>query len=358
MDCKSLRCSSIMAWQDCQFKWYLHNNCGIESVAGKKANLGTCVHQVLELMAKAKKIGRHTKPSKFNDPKYLLDIAWNQMVKNNPDDYTHEDYDFCWQQISNVLESQFHPFKLNIIDVEKQFELRIERDGFDGLLFRGTVDLVTQPDPNDNTIIELCDYKTGQRTSWTTGEVKEYEDLQDDIQLRGYNLAIRYIYKPTEVVLFSINFTRDGGVFTVPFGAAEAEETLEEIRRVYNEIITTDVPKRLIDDKRRSREFFKCKYVCQFGMNGEVEYTNGEDTLFVEMKISKPKEIPQVIEFEEKEYFFVGIKQSLCKKYHNLMRKHTPVLAIPHIQDLTVKGQPVSARNDYNAAGIHKGVIS
>jgi len=356
MECKSLRCSSIVTWRDCEFRWWLHNNCNIESIAGKKAELGTCVHLVLELMAKAKKTGRHTKVSKFNDPDYLLDVAWNQMIKNRPDDYTQEDYLFCRQQVYTVLDSNFHPHKLPIIDVEKQFELRIERPGFDGLLFRGTVDLVTQP---DKSVIELCDYKTGKRLDWISGEIKEYEKLEKDIQLRGYNLAVRYIYNPSpEVVLFTINYTQDGGPFTVPFSDQDAEETLEEIRLVYNDILNTREPKRLIDNRRRNKEFFKCKYVCQFGTTGELEYSNGEETIIVEDKISKPKEIPQAIERDNKTYFLLGVKQSLCQKYHRIMKKYGPDLAQGTIQDLTVKGKPISARNDYSAAGIYKGSIT
>lgn len=354
MHISSARSSSLNCYEDCEFRFFLNYVCGVESLAGKRAALGTTVHLALQKMADMKKAGRHLKDSKFNDPEFLLAIAWNRITQEVPDSYTQEDYEFCQDQIKNVLQTPFHPFLLPVLETEKQFELRIAREGFDDLLLRGTIDLVTQA--SEDTI-EFVDFKTGVREDWLTGELKELEDFQKDLQLNIYNLAIRTLHPDIEHVLGTIFYTRSGGPFTVALTKEDAERTLEEIRILYNNILANNNPKRLIDNKRRKREFFKCKYVCQFGVYGELLYSDGQKTIVVEGKISKPKEIPQAIERDGRTFYFVEVKQSLCRKYHNLMKKHTPELAVPIIQALTVKGKPVSARNDYAAAGIYRGVI-
>ena len=53
MNIQYLRASSIKTYEGCQFQFFLESILQIPSGSGKKALLGTIVHHVLEIMAKA-----------------------------------------------------------------------------------------------------------------------------------------------------------------------------------------------------------------------------------------------------------------------------------------------------------------
>ena len=76
MKITSLRASTYNTYNDCPWKFYLQYVVGFPSKAGKKALLGTIVHHVLELLAKAKKTGHYKLCDKYSDPEYLLSICF------------------------------------------------------------------------------------------------------------------------------------------------------------------------------------------------------------------------------------------------------------------------------------------
>lgn len=314
-----IRSSCIGTYTDCEWKYYLEYLCGVESIANFAALKGTMVHCVGELLARSKKTGRHLRKDKYNDYNYLLDIVWKRFNKTHgkifPGKFTHEDYEFCKENIEFILSSKFSPLKLEVLQTELQFEIALIRKGFDSdFKLRGTIDLITTP--NSHTLHGI-DWKTGLRKNWQTGKVKEYEDFQKDIQIRIYDLALYTLYPSIPDRLFTVFYTRDGGPFTVSFSDKDREDTLESLRQHCNAIKRNKNPKRLKDDPSRSSEKWKCFKICQHGKTGT------------------------------------------CDTYYRMFDRYNMHESTAKIAQLSIEGRmlDISPRNDYTRNKIQRGVL-
>jgi hypothetical protein len=165
---------------------------GHRSPSGKKAQLGTMVHKVMEVLASCKKhlqdhpdektmkvvddaLGeveftkRKLYSKKFVED--LLKASYEWYQKDCVHKYYPADFKFCKKQIDAALEfndGQFDPRKRNIVATEPTFDIPIEEDWakfsyyidekkVDGqLAIKGTVDLITEI---DDGIIEVVDWK-------------------------------------------------------------------------------------------------------------------------------------------------------------------------------------------------------
>jgi ATP-dependent helicase/DNAse subunit B len=323
MEINYLRASSIGTYKDCQFKYFLDYTCGLQSPAGKKALLGTIFHWIYEALARCKKTGHYKLNDKYSDPNYLLQVAWARFTKENPQfEYTKADWKFVHKLVNEMMHSKLNPLKLDILATEKQFEIDLDLPGFgENCKLRGTIDLVTKLD--DETL-HVVDWKSGERKDWVTGKPKELDDFQKDIQLRVYDLALRVLYPEYKYRLFTIYYVRDGGPYTVTFSNKDVAESIDAIRKYYNQIKTNNKPKRIKDDRTRSREFFKCKFVCHYG---KTKDDNGN---------------------------------VLCDKFFKLTKNEKIENAQQKIYNLTRNGEAIEAsrRNDYSHSKITKGKIS
>jgi hypothetical protein len=352
-----LRASSYKSYKDCEFRYFLNHDVGIESKAGKKANLGTISHWVLEKMAKAKKAGTHTKHNRMLDVDFLLDVAWNHYTGLYEDhEYEPADKKFCRQQIDSVLDTPYHPFDMNILGVEKQFELKIDRPGFENFGIRGTIDLITERSPE---VLEVVDYKTGERKDWITGEEINETTLINDIQFRIYDLAVRRMYPGYKHYEYTMFFTREGGPFTVTFTDEDRKKTWDIIYNAQRDIRHNEAPKRLQDNSARGMERWKCKYVCQFGKTYAVLAENLADAGDIILEYQpKGAAVNQILERNGKAYIVTDV-YTQCDYFHAFQPYNkTSAKLASELISLTVKGDTISARNDYNNPKIFKGSIS
>lgn len=335
MKINALRASTIGRYDDCPFAFYLEYVCGLSALSGKKASLGTCVHLVAQLLAQAKKVGRDKYPNKYTDPKFLLDVCWPRHLKDNSHhSYDQKDYEFCEKMVKIILESDINPLSRKILNIEHQFEIQIQKPGFaydyfcsissqnksGHMMLRGTIDLITEV---DEETIEVIDYKTGERKSWTTGEPKELEDFYDDTQLLLYNLATHKLYPDYKHRLFTIVYVRDGGPFTVTFTEEDIAKAIDRLRRKFNEIRADDDPKRLKDDKSR-KDAWKCRYVCHYGKTKDER----------------------------------GVSQ--CDKYFSILKNNGIEEATKILYGISIEGKSldsISRRNDYGREGISRATI-
>lgn len=320
MDIKYLRSSSQNTWEDyCQQKYYLTYVLGMEDFPNLKAEKGTCVHAVLEILAGMKKsfqdsgkyeynhpgIGSCTSSKKeflkpytltndevrkinisrknkytYKDQKYiekpytrygvdlvteLIDRCYKYYSEKSPNEWTNIEYrdivNFTWMEL-DWGNGAYDPRKRNVIYPELPFNIPIEKEWAkidnDYLRIKGTIDLVTEVDIG---VIECVDYKTGQRYNWGKGKTKEIEDLLDDTQLMLYYYALRQVLKEYNSILFTIFFLRDGGPFTLPFDDDSVLEEIEKrIRKTFEDIKDCKQPK-LLDPKHRD---FRCEKLCTF----------------------------------------------------------------------------------------------
>jgi len=284
MLCPYIRSSSYGAYEYCALKYFFNYNLGWSEPPNLKANLGTIVHKVMEVLACCKQKIQNNEPFSFVDEhigeisftkktlaskKFVTSILdksfehYSQSDKTN--NYTSKEYDSCeeWTWIALDYNSgQFDPRNRTIVAPEQEFNIPIMEDWAimkDGgrLAIKGTIDLITQI--GDNTL-EVVDWKTGQRKNWATGEEKTYEKLQDDAQLLLYYYAISKLFSQYEHVIMTIFFIRDGGPFSMCFDTSDYDRFLFKLKKRYIQILNDINPKPL--DK--SRKDFRCQRLCHF----------------------------------------------------------------------------------------------
>ena len=221
-----VRSSSYNNYDSCQMQYFITYVLGHQSDSGKKAELGTIVHKVMEVLAGLKKFQQDNKRRKYleivddavgkvraHKDKLLTDELVEELLDLSFDSYT-ENSKHTWRPADRrdalkltrtaitYNDGAFDPRFRDIVDPEPHFDIPIEEDwakysytlpngkAVEGqLAIKGTIDLVTKV--SDDTI-EVVDWKTGMRKDWATGEVKTYDKLEVDPQLLLYNYCLLY----------------------------------------------------------------------------------------------------------------------------------------------------------------------
>lgn len=295
------RSSSLANFNFCEMQYYINYVLGIERTAGQKAEMGTILHKVMECLALFKQETQlHNRnditindeichnytiaqSDLFNNNiiETVLNKVFEYYVKKSTYNYTESNYNTILSWIYTVLSYNngiFDPRKRTIKDVEKKFDISIDKDwakykydNVEGnLCIKGTIDLVTQID--DKTL-EIIDWKTGQRKDWATGEEKTYEKLCKDQQLRLYYWAARKIYPEIESVLLTIFFIRDGGPFTLCFDEHTLGQVEEDLRATFEKVKRNNMPKMI----SYTQSSFKCTKLCDYYKNAHPESKNGDN---------------------------------------------------------------------------------
>jgi hypothetical protein len=291
------RSSSLNNWKYCELQYFMTYVLGHYSPSGKKADLGTITHAVLETLAICKKRTQFNKRSNmkiaqeplgdfsFTDKQlytdtfvnYILSRSFDYYQKNSPhNEFTNADYKFCEKMVWDTLgynDGQFDPRNRKVIDTEPHFDIPILEDWakFEytlpsgeklsgNLAIKGTIDLVTEA---DDGIIEVIDWKTGQRLDWATGEKKDYDKLMKDVQLLLYNYAISKMYPKYRQAIMTIFFCRDGGPFSLCFEDEHIKEFMDYLKKQFKEIVMNQSPRPISAD----RGSFKCKKLCHYYKN-------------------------------------------------------------------------------------------
>jgi ATP-dependent helicase/DNAse subunit B len=292
-----VRSSSYNNYDYCQMQYFITYALGHRSISGKKAQLGTIVHKVMECLAACKKelqdTGKKTKLSITDDAlgeinftqkklytkkfvKELLDASYQYYTENCTHNYTGADMRFCSGLVDDALlynDGQFDPRERNVVASEPQFDIPIEEEWAkykykmpDGkvvegqLAIKGTIDLVTEV---DDGVIEVIDWKTGRRLNWATGEEKTYEKLLEDPQLLLYNYAISKLFPDYEQAIMSIFFIRDGGPFSMCFDKSDQKKFLGMLETRFKQIQHNEYPRPISS----ARTNFKCTKLCHFYKN-------------------------------------------------------------------------------------------
>jgi len=292
-----IRSSSYNGYDYCQMQYFLTYVLGHRSDSGKKADLGTMVHKVMEVLAGLKKFQQDNPRKKYLVVKDdavdevrihkdelltkqcvedLVDLSFNSYKKGSKHKWTHADR----KEVSRLSwlaldwnEGQFDPRYRDIVDPEPHFDIPIEEDWAKyeyempngevikgRLAIKGTIDLVTKVD--DDTI-EVIDWKTGRRLDWATGQEKDFKKLTTDAQLLLYNYAISKLYPDYKQAIMSIFFIKDGGPFSMCFDKSDQEKFLGMLKDRFEEIKANVSPKPLRDD----RSHWKCTKLCHFYKN-------------------------------------------------------------------------------------------
>lgn len=265
----------------CEQQYFLEYVLGWRGPSGQKADKGTIVHKVLEILAIIKKAQQDNIPvvdddvaGKIDVDDYNLNALIEKSYKYYSDASTHhkwtpKDYKDCHAWVYKAIEfnsGMFDPRNRNILRPEQHFDFTINKKwaeyNFNAgdqkisgqLALKGTIDLVTLA--NDKTI-EIIDWKTGRRLDWATGQEKTQEKLEKDPQLRIYHYAISHLYPDIDHIIFSIYFINDGGPFSICFDKKDLADTEDMLRRKFEYIKNTKKP--------RLNKSWMCSKLCHFG---------------------------------------------------------------------------------------------
>jgi hypothetical protein len=283
---------------------------GWRGPSNKKADKGTIVHKILEILAAIKKAEQDKEKSinddvigkvKTND--YSLDKIINQVYDyysgvNTHHEWLDKDREDCYNWVYKTLKfnnGMFDPRQREIVCPEQHFDFIIKKpwakysydtpegklEGYLGL--KGTIDLITKVDDN---FYEIVDWKTGRRLNWATGKEKTQACLEKDPQLRIYHYAASQLYPDIENIMISINFINDGGPFSICFNKSDLIATEQMLKEKFDVIKRTRKP--------RLNKTWMCSKLCHFGKT-TFENTN----------------IPTMIEYRDSQ---------VCKK-ENVMTK-------------------------------------
>ena len=316
-----IRSSSYNNYAYCEMQYFITYVLGYQSKSGKKADMGTMVHKVMEVLAGLKKYEQDHPHAKFlrvnddaigkfkcNKSDLHTDDLVNQLITLSIDSYAegshHNFTNKDRQEISKTAwcflthgDKQFDPRLREIHYPEPHFDIPIEEDWakFEyerngeivqgQLAIKGTIDLVTKI--NADTI-EVVDWKTGRRMDWATGEVKDYKKLENDPQLLLYYYAISKLYPEFPNRIMSIFFYKDKdgnpdpSPFSICFSPEDEEKFLEMLKNRVTEIRQNMAPKPLDPN----RKHWKCTALCHFCKNDWPD-TNENMCIYIEKHLEK-----------------------------------------------------------------------
>lgn len=271
----------------CPQQYFFEYVLGWKSLSNKKADKGTIVHKVLEILAEMKYAEQNrTKIVKDDivgdidmdtcsmfDNNFIMNIinkVYNYYSKhNNHHEWIDKDRTDCIQWVQKALTSNnrmFDPRYRDIVRSEQHFDIVIdkpwsnykyntEKGIIEGkLAIKGTIDLITKV--NEDTL-EIIDWKTGKRLDWATGQEKTQQKLEKDPQLMIYFYAAKKLYPSIKNIIISINFINDGGPFSICYHDNDVYEAEQMIRKKFEQIKNTQKPE--------LNKSWKCGKLCMFG---------------------------------------------------------------------------------------------
>jgi hypothetical protein len=291
------RSSSFNNFDICQQQYFLTYCLGLPQPSGKKAEIGTIVHKVLEGLAIGKLAcqdgiggGVHDKilgtlevePNGWNKEKYLLDLverSFNYYQPKSVHKWWPRDRRKCDELVFKALEQgngMFDPRKRTIIAAEPHFDIELPYEWahykwvlpddttIEGQLrLKGTVDLVL--DGGDN-LYEINDWKTGQRKNWATDEEKDYWALNKDPQLSIYHYALSDMFPDIKYWAATMNYIDHGGPYTCAYTEDDKVRTLDMLRKQFEKIKRCMRP-----SLRKGKDRWFCNRVCHYGKNDHSE---------------------------------------------------------------------------------------
>lgn len=318
------RSSSITNWKLCQQQFFLTYILGLRQKPNLKAQHGTCVHKVLELLAICKKnlqegkdhlidneIGINLKiPNNWLEPytlsnvdvdkinstrinkdtykwdcniKYghirygvefvekLIKICFDYFSSKSSSEWKNIDFknitNFVWITL-DYQNRQFDPRTRHIVSTEKQFDLEIPEQWADyeysyrGKNIDGTLRIKGTID-----LITQVDENTIEILDFKTGQRKDWKTNEPKTykKLHEDSQLLMYYYAATRLypnknVLISIFFIRDGGPYTLCYDDVELQTALAIFKNVKEEVNNCKLPI-LLDHNQQN---FMCRNVCDY----------------------------------------------------------------------------------------------
>lgn len=299
----------------CEQQYFFDYVLGYRSPSNKKADKGTIVHKVLEILAFVKFTIQKEEQTfdddilgKINAYNYDLDEIIERVYQYYTSNFSHHqwsavDFRDCKKWVYKAIEyadGMFDPRNRNILYPEQRFDITIKKpwaeyeyDMPDGsklsgnLAIKGTIDLITRPEQNT---LEIIDWKTGRRLDWATGQEKTQEKLEKDPQLMIYYYAVQKLYPEIDHCIVTIFFINDGGPFSVAFDKSDLQKTEDLLRQKFYHIKNTKRPK--------LSKTWKCTKLCHYGKN----------------TFDKHNDILPIVEYRDGQVCNAGEHMTMCEQ--------------------------------------------
>lgn len=323
-----LRSSNYNLWHFCNMKYFIQTNAGYQEPGNKKANYGTCAHKIMEIVANCTKAIKQ-KEKHVDDEimgrisTKLTDASIEKIIRACFNYYSelfsyHEWEENNFKDIRKwswkLLDSEFDPRKLDIVDTETLFDIEIVEpwsmydigNGPEFMRLKGSIDLTHRV--NEDTIC-LFDLKTGRRLNWNTGEVKTQESFAKDPQLLIYLWAASKIYPDNKHFMSTIYYVNDGGAFTTCFDKSHIDLAYRLIQEKVEEIKQSKRPYKNVT--------WKCRKLCKFSKPpNEQDQKNGLPIIqeFRGGKFSNRGDSMSVCDFFDLQFNRGGIKLAMTYK--------------------------------------------
>jgi hypothetical protein len=328
----------------CEQQYFFEYVLGWRGPSNKKADKGTIVHKVLEILAVIQQGVQNDEKTveddilgNINVNKYNLNTIIEKVYNYYSKQFSHhtweiKDYKDCHSWVYKAIShngGMFDPRNRIIVCPEQKFDIEIKKpwskysfklkdETISGnLAIKGTIDLITKID--DNTY-EIVDWKTGRRLDWATGQEKTQEKLEKDPQLKIYHYALKQLYPHIDNVIVTIYFINDGGPYSICFNNSDLKSTENMLKDKYEIIKKTTKP--------RLNKTWMCNKLCHFGK------TSFENT-----------HIPTITEYRDNQTVAKNNIMTKCEQIkHDIDVKGMDVV----VDEYTFPGYTVSA---YKAPG-------
>ena len=269
-------------------QYFLTYCLGLPAPSGKRAEIGTIVHKVLEGIANVKLATQKGDDGYYDnilhelEARYIQNDGYISALTERSYDYYQpksihkwypRDKKECEELVFKALSQgngMFDPRKREIVAVEPFFDTMLKEDWAtfqwempDGsvltgnLHIKGTIDLILKSSDN---LYEVCDWKTGKRKDWATEKEKSYAMLDKDPQLSIYHLATSGLYPDIPNWAMTMNYIAYGGPFTCAYTHEDIIRTLEMLRKQFERIKSCKRP-----SLRRGQARWFCNRVCHYG---------------------------------------------------------------------------------------------
>ena len=241
-------------------KYYINYTLGWREPSNQKAEKGTIVHKVMEVLAEIKLAQQNGLSSIKDDIAGEIDVnnyelddikkaCYDYYSKHSTNKWVLKDQTECNKWVDKALDyggGEFDPRNSNIVKAEQAFDFEVKKDWAkysyeleDGkklegyLALKGTIDQISKL---DDDLYQILDWKTGRRLNWATGKTKEYADLQKDPQLRMYYYAAHHLFPEIQNIEVCIYFMNDGGPFRLCFSPEDIPAIEDMLMQKFHEI--------------------------------------------------------------------------------------------------------------------------
>lgn len=236
-----LSASSIKAFKQCPFKFFLNYVLKIRMPSSYPADLGSFVHDIFEQMAKD--TIDITNWEDYARPKVssLYQIAKKDKNKKPKDIWT----DIDWL-VHSVLDrpDEFNPLTWNILAAEKEFKETLPSAG--NCTIKGFMDLVVETDKD--TLLVL-DWKTGKFAL-------SQKEARKDPQVLMYRIAAEILYPGYKYYEVCLDYLQKRPVWIAPTDKMVKGAKMALSRYWKRLTAMSEVPNRIEEPN------FKCKTLC------------------------------------------------------------------------------------------------